>query len=205
MGKILDEIKEVEYITVSELYELSEDEDNLLEVWEMDDKYCEIAKEAYDEQYNFVLRSEPTIIWEDVLSIPKSLIVDKEKVRTLLENLNPALFMTIPKIFFVSSNSELNNLKAFAEDNEQWEEDSTDWLYDYIEQFVIINIEDYEKTTNNKEELNETLVKALFSGIIDGFQSNPLYNSDFEPENLEVEKKELLQEIQTEMNPNILK
>lgn len=178
MGKFLEELNEIEYITLEELFERSEEEEDdeiPFDVVEFDDNYCEVTIDFVEEQYYQLVRTEPEINWDSFLSISDLSVVDKNKVQILLENINPVLLMTIPKIIITSNKNEVIAEEKFAADNSQWEEDSEDTLYDFFDQFVIINAEEHQQLTTNESELNLSIVKQLLAEIVDSFYLNPLY------------------------------
>lgn len=208
MGKYLEELNEVEYITLDELFERSEeaeDDEVPFDVVEFDENYCEVTIDFVEEQYYQLVRTEQEINWESFLSVSDLSVVDENKVQNLLENLNPALLMTIPKIIITSNKNDVIEEEKFAANKDQWEEDSEDTLYDFFDQFIIINAEEYQQIAANESELNLSIVKQLLAEIIDSFYSNPLYSDVSDLENKDDEKEELLKGLLIELNLDILK
>lgn len=208
MGKYLEELNEIEYITLDELFvrsEEAEDDEVPFDVVEFDDNYCEVTIDFVEEQYYQLVRTEQEINWESFLSVSDLSVVDENKVQNLLENLNPALLMTIPKIIITSNKNEVIEKEKFAADKDQWEEDSEDTLYDFFDQFIIINAEEYQQIAANESELNLSIVKQLLAEIIDSFYSNPLYSDVSDLENKDDEKEELLKGLLIELNLDVLK
>lgn len=208
MGKYLEELNEIEYITLDELFERSEeaeDDEVPFDVVEFDENYCEVTIDFVEEQYYQLVRTEQEINWESFLSVSDLSVVDENKVQNLLENLNPALLMTIPKIIITSNKNDVIEEEKFAADKDQWEEDSEDMLYDFFDQFIIINTEEYQQIAANESELNLSIVKQLLAEIIDSFYSNPLYSDVSDLENKDDEKEELLKGLLIELNLDILK
>lgn len=208
MGKYLEELNEIEYITLDELFERSEeaeDDEVPFDVVEFDENYCEVTIDFVEEQYYQLVRTEQEINWESFLSVSDLSVVDENKVQNLLENLNPALLMTIPKIIITSNKNDVIEEEKFAADKDQWEEDSEDMLYDFFDQFIIINTEEYQQIAANESELNLSIVKQLLAEIIDSFYSNPLYSDVSDLETKDDEKEELLKGLLIELNLDILK
>ena len=208
MGKYLEELNEIEYITLDELFERSEeaeDDEVPFDVVEFDENYCEVTIDFVEEQYYQLVRTEQEINWESFLSVSDLSVVDENKVQNLLENLNPALLMTIPKIIITSNKNEAIEEEKFAANKDQWEEDSEDTLYDFFDQFIIINAEEYQQISVNESELNLSIVKQLLAEIIDSFYSNPLYSDVSDLENKDDEKEELLKGLLIELNLDVLK
>ncbi|WP_271854235.1 hypothetical protein [Planococcus maritimus] len=208
MGKYLEELNEIEYITLDELFERSEeaeDDEVPFDVVEFDENYCEVTIDFVEEQYYQLVRTEQEINWESFLSVSDLSVVDENKVQNLLENLNPALLMTIPKIIITSNKNEAIEEEKFAANKDQWEEDSEDTLYDFFDQFIIINAEEYQQIAANESELNLSIVKQLLAEIIDSFYSNPLYSDVSDLENKDDEKEELLKGLLIELNLDVLK
>lgn len=208
MGKFLEELNKIEYITLDELFERSDEGDYEgipFNIGEFDDNYCEVTIDFTEDQYYQLIRNEPEINWDSFLSVSNSSLVDKNKVKMLLESINPVLLMTIPKIIITANKNEVIEEEKFAADRDQWEEDSEDLLYDFFDQFVIINVDEHKEGVVNENELSLSIVKELLSEIAESFLSNPLYMDPMELEYDQAEKEPLLAGLLNELNLDILK